>query len=150
MQVAFGLDHPDYGFLHASAFSYEETPLHLNQFIKPCVELEPAFVLHSSLKGPNVTVADVINAVDYVLPAIEIIDSRVKNWAIDLPDTLADNGSNGGVILGGTPKKGLRVLKERSRITAWPHQSFPEFWGYDGPKAGRCHGRPFPCYLIPF
>lgn len=105
MQVAFGLDHPDYGFLHASTFSYEGTPLRLDQFIKPYVELEPAFVLRTSLKGPNVTVADVINAVDYVLPAIEIIDSRVKNWAIDLPDTLADNGSNGGVIFGGTPKK---------------------------------------------
>lgn len=105
MQVAFGLDHPDYGFLHAKTFHYEGSPIHLNRFIKPYVELEPAFVLKSSLKGPNVTVADVISAVDYVVPAIEIIDSRVKNWAIDLPDTLADNGSNGGVILGGTPKK---------------------------------------------
>ena len=45
-----------------------------------------------------------INAVDYVLPAIEIIDSRVENWAIDLPDTVADNGSTGAVILGGTPR----------------------------------------------
>ncbi|KAJ6008307.1 hypothetical protein N7540_012283 [Penicillium herquei] len=105
MQVAFGLDHPDYGFLLASTFYYEGTPLHLDQFIKPYVELEPAFVLRSPLKGPNVTVADVISAVDYVVPSIEIIDSRVKNWAIDLPDTLADNGSNGGIILGGTPKK---------------------------------------------
>ncbi|CAG7954942.1 unnamed protein product [Penicillium olsonii] len=105
MQVAFGLDHPDYGFLHASTFSYEGSPLHLDQFIKPYVELEPAFVLRSPLKGPNVTVVDVISAVDYVVPATEIIDSRVKNWAIDLPDTLADNGSNGGVILGGTPKR---------------------------------------------
>ncbi|CAG8904945.1 unnamed protein product [Penicillium salamii] len=80
MQVAFGLDHPDYGFLHASTFSYEGSP-----FI-------------SIISSSHI-------AVDYVVPAIEIIDSRVKNWAIDLPDTLADNGSNGGVILGGTPKR---------------------------------------------
>ncbi|KAL4891307.1 hypothetical protein BDV59DRAFT_183032 [Aspergillus ambiguus] len=105
MQVAFGLDRPDYGFLHASTFYYEGTPIHRDQFIKPYVELEPAFVLRSALKGPNVTIADVTSAIDYAIPAIEIIDSRVKNWAIELPDTLADNGSNGGVILGGTPKK---------------------------------------------
>ncbi len=49
--------------------------------------------------------ADVISAIDYVVPAIEIIDSRVENWAIDLPDTLADNGSTGAVILGGTPRR---------------------------------------------
>jgi 2-keto-4-pentenoate hydratase len=105
MQVAFGLDHPDYGFLHASSFIYEGTTLSRDKFIKPYVELEPAFVLKSGLKGPNITVADVINAIDYAIPAIEVIDSRVKNWAIGLPDTLADNGSTGAIILGGTPRK---------------------------------------------
>ena len=68
------------------------------------MELEPAFVLRRALRGPNVTIADVISAIDYALPAIEIIDSRVRNWAIGLPDTLADNGSTGAVILGGTPR----------------------------------------------
>lgn len=87
MQDAFGLDQPDYGFLLAS------------------VELEPAFVLKKHLRGPNVTAADVINAVDYAIPAVEIIDSRVENWAIGLEDTLADNGSTGAVILGGTPRR---------------------------------------------
>ncbi|KAL4904849.1 hypothetical protein BDW74DRAFT_22521 [Aspergillus multicolor] len=105
MQTAFGLDHPDYGFLHASSFIYEGTTISLDKFIKPFVELEPAFVLRAPLKGPNVTVADVISAIDYAIPAIEIIDSRVKDWAIDLPDTLADNGSTGAVIIGGTPRK---------------------------------------------
>ncbi|KAL9086684.1 MAG: hypothetical protein Q9165_007003 [Trypethelium subeluteriae] len=105
MQDAFGLDKPDYGFLLASSFAYEGTSLKLDQFIQPFVELEAAFVLKGRLKGPNVTVADVISAVDYAIPAIEIIDSRVKDWAIDLPDTLADNGSTGAVILGGTPRR---------------------------------------------
>ena len=104
MQDAFGLDHPDYGFLLASTFVYEGTSISREQYIKPYVELEPAFVLRGGLRGPNVTVADVINAVDYALPAIEIIDSRVKNWEIGLADTLADNGSTGSVILGGTPR----------------------------------------------
>ncbi|KAL3448272.1 hypothetical protein BJX65DRAFT_295163 [Aspergillus insuetus] len=105
MQSAFGLDHPDYGFLHSSLFAYEGTSIRRDKFIKPFVELEVGFVLKAPLKGPNVTVADVISAIDYAVPAIEIIDSRVKEWAIDLPDTLADNGSTGAVILGGLPRR---------------------------------------------
>lgn len=104
MQSAFGLDQPDYGHLLASTFAYEGTTLSRSQFLQPYVELEPAFVLGRPLRGPNVTVADVITAVDYALPAIEIIDSSIKNWEIKLPDTLADNGSTGAVILGGIPK----------------------------------------------
>lgn len=104
MQVAFGLEHPDYGFLLASSFSYEGSKLALSSFIKPYVELEPAFVLKKGLRGPNVTVADVASAIDYAIPAVEIIDSRVKNWTITLEDTLADNGSTGAIILGGTPR----------------------------------------------
>lgn len=115
MQDAFGADKPDYGFLLASTFVYEGTTISRNQYIKPFVELEPAFVLHSSLRGPNVTVADVISAIDYAIPAIEIIDSRVKNWDIGLVDTLADNGSTGAVILGGTPRR-LTELNPRDTL----------------------------------
>ncbi|NKX56520.1 2-keto-4-pentenoate hydratase [Arthrobacter mobilis] len=105
MQDAFGLDQPDYGHLLASMFAYEGTTLQRGQFIEPFVELEPAFVLRRALGGRNTTIADVINAIDYAVPAIEIIDSRVKDWAIGLPDTLADNGSIGAIILGGTPRR---------------------------------------------
>ncbi|HKS00384.1 MAG TPA: 2-hydroxypenta-2,4-dienoate hydratase [Arthrobacter sp.] len=105
MQDTFGLDQPDYGHLLASSFAYEGTTLKLDAFIEPFVELEPAFVLKGHLGGRNTTIADVINAIDYALPAIEIIDSRVKNWTIGLPDTLADNGSTGAIILGGTPRR---------------------------------------------
>lgn len=105
MQAAFGLDYPGYGFLLASTLIYEGTNVLRKNYIKPYVELEPAFVLSGHLKGPNVTVADVINAINYAIPAIEIIDSRVQNWTIDLPDSLADNGSTGSVILGGTPRR---------------------------------------------
>lgn len=104
MQDAFGLDQPDYGHLLASSFAYEGTTLERDRFIEPFVELEPAFVLRRPLGGRNTTIADVINAIEFAVPAIEIIDSRVKDWAIGLPDTLADNGSTGAVILGGTPR----------------------------------------------
>jgi 2-keto-4-pentenoate hydratase len=62
-------------------------------------------MLRKSLRGPNCTIADVIDAIEFALPAMEIIDSRVKDWAIGLPDTLADNGSTGAVSLGGTPRR---------------------------------------------
>ncbi|KAI9369539.1 hypothetical protein BJX61DRAFT_549501 [Aspergillus egyptiacus] len=115
MQNAFGLDQPDYGFLHASLFLYEGTPIRRDRFIKPYVELEPAFVLRAPLRGPNVTVVDVINAVDYAVPAVEIIDSRVKDWEIGLVDTLADNGSTGGVVLGGTPRRVTELTLSNTR-----------------------------------
>ena len=106
MQDAFGLDQPDYGYLLAGTFAYEGTTLAREQFHRTVrrtrAGLRPG---RDSLRGPNVTVADVITAIDYAIPAIEIIDSRVQNWAIALPDTLADNGSTGAVILGGTPRR---------------------------------------------
>lgn len=105
MQDAFGLDQPDYGYLLATTFAYEGTAVDRARFIAPFVELEPAFILKRHLRGPNITVADVINAIEYAVPAIEIIDSRVQDWAITLPDTLSDNGSTGAVIIGGTPRR---------------------------------------------
>lgn len=81
MQDAFGVDEPDYGVLFARTFIYESAPVALKNYIKPYVELEPAFVLKGSWRGPNVTVIDVINAVDYAIPAIEIIDSSdLGHW----------------------------------------------------------------------
>ncbi|MDI2027651.1 fumarylacetoacetate hydrolase family protein [Saccharopolyspora sp. TS4A08] len=118
MQAAFGLDQPDYGFLLASTVAYEGTAIDPGRFIAPFVELEPAFLLKRPLRGPNLTVADVIDAVEYAVPAIEIIDSRVRDWAIDLPDTLSDNGSTGAVIFGGTPRRitDLRLSDTRGTL----------------------------------
>ncbi|MDQ8702370.1 2-keto-4-pentenoate hydratase [Streptomyces sp. LHD-70] len=104
MQQAFGVDQPDYGHLLASDLHLENLPVRLDRFIEPFAEVEPAFLLKGRLEGPNVTVADVIRATEYVLPAVEIIDSRFKDWRIRIADTLADNGSVGGIVLGTTPK----------------------------------------------
>lgn len=104
MQDKFGVDEPDYGYLLASQFFPENLRIAEAQFIAPFVELEPGFVLKSDLGGANVTAADVISATDYVVPAIEIIDSRVKDWNIGILDTIADGGSVGGVIIGAQPR----------------------------------------------
>src|SRR5690606_40589081 len=67
------------------------------------VEAEIAFVMGADLTGGPFTVAEVISAVDFVLPAIEIADSRIADWDITLPDTIADNASAGAFVLGNTP-----------------------------------------------
>jgi len=104
MQDKFGVDQPDYGYLLDSYLRHENLRLSADEFIAPYVELEPAFVLKRDLGGAHVTVADVISATDYVLPALEIIDSRIKDWNIGIFETLADCGSNGAVILSAQPR----------------------------------------------
>jgi 2-keto-4-pentenoate hydratase len=103
MQRQFGVDRPDYGHLLDRMVWPEHEPIPLSCFLQPRVEPETAFVLAGPLRGPGVTVADAIAAVGFVLPALELIDSRIRDWKIGLADTIADNASSGGVILGSTP-----------------------------------------------
>jgi 2-keto-4-pentenoate hydratase len=114
MQQMLGVDEPDYGHLFADMFVSEGSVLAAADFCQPRVEIEVAFVLRDALQGPGVTVADVLRATAFVLPAIEIIDSRVRDWQITLPDTIADNASSARVVLGGkaTPldRVDLRLL----------------------------------------
>jgi 2-keto-4-pentenoate hydratase len=104
MQDIYGIDEPDYGHLLLDMFDLENGVVEMDRLISPRVEIEPAFILGRPLQGPGVTVADVIRAVEYVLPAIEVIDSRVRDWRIGLADTIADNGSSARVVLGGRPR----------------------------------------------
>jgi 2-keto-4-pentenoate hydratase len=102
MQEMLNVYTPDYGHI-LDSMVYEQThPVNTDQFIQPRVEFEIAFVLKEDLKGPNVTIEDVYQATEYVVPAIEIIDSRIKDWKIKFEDTVADNGSSAGAILGDT------------------------------------------------
>jgi len=105
MQQLLGVDEPDYGHLLDDMFCFEADPVPTQRFIQPRVEIEVAFVLGAALRGPGVTVADVLRATDFVLPAIEIVDSRVVDWRIKLADTIADNASAGAVVLGGSPTR---------------------------------------------
>ncbi len=103
MQRLLGVDQPDYGHLLDNFFHLEHAPIPLGRFIQPRVEPEVAFVLKRPLRGPGVTVHEAIAAVDFVLPALEIVDSRIEDWKIGLLDTIADNASSGAVVLGSTP-----------------------------------------------
>jgi 2-keto-4-pentenoate hydratase len=102
-QRQIGVDQPDYGHLLDGMFWAEHEPIPVSRFLQPRVEPETAFVLARPLRGPGVTAADAIAAVGFVLPALELIDSRIRDWKIGLADTIADNASSGGVILGSPP-----------------------------------------------
>ncbi len=103
MQRQLGVGQPDYGHLLDDMFWLENEPIPVQRFLQPRVEPEMAFVLAKPLRGPGVTVAEAIAAVGFVLPALELIDSRIRDWKIGLLDTIADNASSGGVVLGSTP-----------------------------------------------
>jgi 2-keto-4-pentenoate hydratase len=100
MQRQMGVRQPDYGHLMSDMFYLEHQPIPLGTFIQPRIEPEVAFVLGRPLRGPGVTVADVVRAVDLVLPSLEVVDSRISDWRVSIVDTIADNASSGGVILG--------------------------------------------------
>ncbi|MDR0990821.1 MAG: fumarylacetoacetate hydrolase family protein [Propionibacteriaceae bacterium] len=105
MRQQLGVDQPDFGHLTESMFYPEHSPIDTAIFLQPKIEPEVAFVLGRPLSGPGVNVADAIRAVDFVLPAIELIDSRVANWRIGIVDTVADNASSGGLVLGSNPTR---------------------------------------------
>ena len=105
VQRQLGVDQPDYGMLFADMDVPEGIPVSLDQVIQPKVEAEIAIVVGRDLPHPDMTTAEMIRAVEYVVPAIEIVDSRVANWDIKIWDTIADNASSGLFVLGAVPRK---------------------------------------------
>ncbi|WP_102348999.1 2-keto-4-pentenoate hydratase [Bacillus sp. Marseille-P3661] len=105
MQKMLGVDEPDYGHLLDSMVIENGGTISMSQVLQPRVEAEIAFILDKELRGPHVTTLDVLQATKYVVPALEIVDSRIKDWKIKLPDTIADNASSGLYVLGGKPTR---------------------------------------------
>jgi len=100
MQKMLNVDEPDYGHLFDDMVIDNETTIKVDSMISPKIEAEIGFILEEDLVGPNVTYIDVIMATKYVVPTLEIIDSRVNDWKIKLIDTVADNGSSAKVVVG--------------------------------------------------
>lgn len=105
MQEQLGVDQPDYGVLLDDFFYPENTEIAAEGFVAPKVEPEVAFLLKHDLAGPHLNAATVIAAVDWVFPALELIDSRVADWQIGFFDTVADNASSAGVVLGSDARR---------------------------------------------
>lgn len=105
VQRQLGVDEPDYGMLFADMCVLDGECVDLSLLLQPKLEGEIAFVLGRDLKGPDLVISDVISAVDYCLPAIEIVDSRIASWNIRLSDTVADNASSALYVLGTQPRQ---------------------------------------------
>ncbi len=121
-QQQFGVDHPNFGHLLADFFHGEEQPIPTDRLLQPRIEPEIAFVLGRSLSGPGVTVADAIRAVEFALPALEIVDSRIRDWKVSVVDLVADNGVSAGVVLGGRPTTLSNVDVRAVRCTLYSHE----------------------------
>lgn len=100
MQKMLNVNEPDYGHLFDDMVVENNATVKVSSMISPKIEAEIGFMLEEDLLGPNVTYIDVMMATKYVVPTIEIIDSRVADWAIKLVDTVADNGSSAKVVVG--------------------------------------------------
>jgi 2-keto-4-pentenoate hydratase len=100
MQQMMGVDEPDYGHLLDTMVLEQDTPVPAAAYCYPRIEVEIGYVLGAPLPGAGCTEADVLAATEYIVPSLELIDSRITNWRIKLADTIADNASSAGVILG--------------------------------------------------
>lgn len=100
MQQMMGVDEPDYGHLLADMEVFETAPVPVANYLFPRVEVEVGFILADGLPGASCTEDDVLAATAAYVPAIELIDSRITNWEIGLCDTIADNASSAGFVLG--------------------------------------------------
>ncbi|MCP1119404.1 2-keto-4-pentenoate hydratase [Robbsia andropogonis] len=105
VQKQLGVDQPDFGMLFDDMSFGDSEPIPASVLHQPKVEAEVAFVLRHDLSMPNPSHLDVLNAIDYALPAIEIVGSRIENWNIRIADTIADNASSSAFVLGTSPKK---------------------------------------------
>jgi len=105
MQRATGITEPDYGSIFADQVYENGSVIEHGQFSNVRVEVELAFVLKDALKGPHVTVFDVLGATDYVVPALEILSSRVEMEGRTIVDTISDNAALGAVVYGGNPMR---------------------------------------------
>ena len=115
MQQAAGIDEPDYGALYDDMFFDDGGDIPAGRFIRPRVEVELAFVLGETLKGPGCTRFDVLRATEYITPALEILDARVQmadpetGHTRTIVDTIADNAADAGLVLGGRPVRPMDV-----------------------------------------
>ncbi|MBA8803660.1 2-keto-4-pentenoate hydratase [Nocardioides ginsengisegetis] len=117
MQQMMGVDEPDYGHLLSDMAVSQDRPVSAGHYCFPRVEVEVGFVLGADLPGEGCTEDDVLAATEAVAPAIELIDSRITDWDIRICDTIADNASSAGYVLGpervGPADLDLRAIQAR-------------------------------------
>lgn len=103
MQAATGITEPDYGIIFDDMVIENGSTVPFDRFSNVRIEVELAFVLGKALKGPNCSLFEVLDATEYVVPALEILDARVQMEGRTIVDTIADNAAMGAMVMGGTP-----------------------------------------------
>jgi len=105
VQKQLGVDQPDFGTLWGDYAYSEGQEVSVSRFMQPRIETEIAFVLGADIDDPDLPATKLISSIAYALPAIEIVDSVIEDWKISLFDTVADNASGGGFVLGASPRR---------------------------------------------
>ena len=121
VQQQMGVTTPDLGVLHADMAYGDSEPIPADRLLQPRIEAEVAFVLGTDLPDRPVTTADVLRAVDFVVAAIEVCDSRIARWDISLFDTVADNASSGVYVTSGAPRslRDIDDLRASEMYVTW-------------------------------
>ncbi len=143
MQDLLRVGEPDYGHLLDDMLVAEGQPCRRDELLLPKVEGEVAFVMQSRLAGPGVHLADVLRATAGIMPALEIVDSRIRDWKIKLADTVADNASSARFVLGSRmlPAEGFdlrligmclekngQVVNSGAGVAVWGHPAAAVAW----------------------
>jgi 2-oxo-hept-3-ene-1,7-dioate hydratase len=108
MQRSSQIDEPDYGHLLDTMMVADGAKVPHENYCRPRVEIELAFILGKQLRGPRVGLPDVLRATEYVVPAIEIVDARLQDPR-KIFDTVSDNGAAAGIVIGGRPVAPLEI-----------------------------------------
>lgn len=125
MQRLLGVDRPDFGHLLDDMAVAPGSALDLAALVAPRIEPEIAFLLGEDLRGPGVTIDDVLAATRWIAPALEVVDSRIVDWRIALADTVADNASGGRYVVGDWQAlpDGLDLVTIEMRFTPGAHSA---------------------------
>lgn len=123
VQKQLGISEPDYGLLFAGMEHLDHDDVPFDEFIAPKVEAEVAFIMDRDLKAEPPSFAEFVASVAYTLPAIEIVDSVVKEWQISLVDTVADNSSAARYVLGNQPVRLGTIELQKIDMQLWVNHS---------------------------